>query len=97
MNNLEYLTEQIAAFNPQYIYLFGSQAKGTATSSSDIDLCVIAPAENKRELLTELYYRIECEKPIDFLLYTPEEWENCILDKCSFAYKIHSEGVCIYG
>ena len=60
---------------PEKILLFGSQAKGTATAKSDIDLCVIASTKDKRSLLTDLY----CDtgiwiRMIDFLLYTPEEW-----------------------
>lgn len=81
---------------PQKIILFGSQAKGTATERSDIDICIIAEATNKRELLTDLYCEIDSEKPVDFLLYTPEEWNKNIEDAQSFAYKLNREGVLLY-
>ena len=81
---------------PQKIILFGSQAKGTATERSDIDICVIAETTNKRELLTDLYCEIDSEKPVDFLLYTPEEWNKNIEDAQSFAYKLNREGVLLY-
>lgn len=81
---------------PQKIILFGSQAKGTATERSDIDICVIAETTNKRELLTDLYCEIDSEKPVDFLLYTPEEWNKNIEDAQSFAYKLNREGMLLY-
>ena len=82
---------------PKKIILFGSQAKGTATERSDIDLCIVAETANKRKLLTDLYCDTDSEKPIDFLLYTPEEWDKNVNDVQSFAYKLNREGVRLYG
>lgn len=46
----EDLTERIRRLvDARAVYLFGSQAKGTARADSDIDLCVIAPTASKRE------------------------------------------------
>jgi predicted nucleotidyltransferase len=98
MVDFQELRKQIAqACSPDLILLFGSQAKGTATDRSDVDLCVVAATENKRRLLTQLYCQVEAEKPIDFLLYTPEEWEVHVTDPHSFAYKINREGVRLDG
>lgn len=77
-------------------YYSGSQAKGTATAKSDIDLCVIASTKDKRSLLTDLYCDTESDTPIDFLLYTPEEWEHSVADSQSFANKLNREGVVLY-
>lgn len=84
-------------YNPVKIILFGSQSKGTATHKSDIDLCVIMNSNNKRQSLADMYYNIDSDKPIDFLLYTPSEWDACIADSSSFAYKINREGVMLHG
>lgn len=98
MLKIEELQSQIIAMcNPLAVFLFGSQAKGTATERSDIDLCIIAESTNKRRLLADLYYSVETSIPVDFILYTPSEWANCISDPHSFAYKINSEGVKLYG
>lgn len=94
----EYVSKQIIdIYSPEKVVLFGSNAKGTAKYKSDIDLCVIVSTSNKRELLADMYYSIDSEKPLDILLYTPEEWEQCIYDSTSFAYKINREGVVLYG
>ena len=98
MEMLQGIQEQIIHLcNPQRILLFGSQANGTATAKSDIDLCIVASTSNKRALLTDLYCDTESDIPIDFLLYTPDEWEQCVNDQQSFAYKLNQEGVVLYG
>ncbi len=95
---LKIVTDRIISkYNPQQILLFGSQAKNNSKKDSDIDLCVVINTHNKRKLLADMYYSIETEKPIDILLYTPQEWEMCASDKMSFAYKINTEGVKLYG
>jgi hypothetical protein len=48
---------------------------------------------NKRQLSTELYCTIDAEKPVDIILYTPVEWNECINDSTSLAYKIQKEGI----
>jgi len=98
MLNLDLLQQQIIDLcAPRKILLFGSQARGTAGKNSDVDLCIIASTANKRELLTELYYNVEFERPLDILLYTPEEWAGSISDPQSFAHKLDREGVLLYG
>lgn len=98
MEALQSIQEQIIRLcAPQKILLFGSRAKGTSTEKSDIDLCVIASTQDKRTLLTELYCGTESDTPIDFLLYTPEEWVQSVADRQSFAHKLSREGVVLYG
>jgi predicted nucleotidyltransferase len=98
MVNLGDIKSQVVAqCSPQTIWLFGSQAKGTAKANSDIDLCIIAEAPNKRQLLTDLYHDVLSDIPIDFILYTPIEWQEAVADPQSFAYKICQEGVRLYG
>ena len=56
MEELDYIRDQIVAIaDPTFIYLFGSQAKGTARPESDIDLCIVARTSHKRRLFTELH------------------------------------------
>ena len=70
MEKLNAIREQVIQLcDPQKILLFGSQAKGTATAKSDIDLCIIVSTNDKRSLLTDLYCDTESDTPIDFLLY----------------------------
>jgi len=87
------ITQMLANFNPEKVVLFGSQAKGTATEKSDVDICVVMDTNNKRKTICDLYCDIDFDMPIDFLLYTPDEWKACIADETSFAYLINKEGI----
>jgi uncharacterized protein len=49
----------VAAFRPDRIYLFGSQARGEATPDSDVDLLVVVPnADRPPYQLDQEAYRI---------------------------------------
>ena len=84
-------------FRPNKILLFGSYARGASENGSDIDLCIVAETKDKRNTLTDMYYDLTSDLPIDIILYTPEEWMNCLQDPCSFASQINKEGVLLYG
>lgn len=97
-NEVNYIKNQIIErYAPSKVILFGSQAKGTASKYSDIDLCIIKNTENKRELITDMYLNIESQKPFDLVIYTELEWNECIKDKTSFASLISRKGEVIYG
>jgi predicted nucleotidyltransferase len=95
----------VEKFNPVQVILFGSQAEGTATAKSDIDLCVIADVEpdvrSRREFRSNIHsYLIwECksEHPLDVLVYTPAQWNDRKDNKADFASMINEGGVILYG
>jgi len=95
---IDNITRQfVEIYNPHKLILFGSQAKNKSTAKSDIDLCVVAKIADKRTALTDMYLNIECDRPFDLLLYTPDEWERNVTDHTSFAYQINKEGVVLHG
>lgn len=97
-NEINSIKEQIVSrYDPLKIVLFGSQSRGNATRTSDIDLCVVKDTNNKRELLTDMYLNIESNMPFDLLLYTEAEWGKYVNDVSSFAYLINKKGTVIYG
>ena len=91
------ITNTLLPYKPRKIILFGSQARGTATDKSDVDICVVIETTRKHELTAELYIALDLEAPVDIIVYTPAEWESCLADRTSFAYKIDTEGVVLYG
>ena len=65
----------VQRFDPQQIILFGSHARGEATSKSDIDLLVVfAETQNKRQVAVEIR-RTLADLPIgkDIVVTTSEE------------------------
>ncbi len=68
----------VQGFSPQKIILFGSQARGTADSRSDVDLLVICPINNgRRRLMVAMDSVLRgLELARDIIILTPEEFER---------------------
>lgn len=71
------IVERLKQVSPLQIFLFGSQAEGTATADSDIDLLVI-----KESIVSHIRESIEARKLLrglgrafDLIVSTPEEFE----------------------
>lgn len=95
---IKHICKQIEElFHPAEVILFGSCAKGVITRHSDIDLCVVMETENKRAIVQQILLEIECERDLDVVIYTPEEWAKYASDTSTFAYKIFSTGVRLSG
>ena len=92
----------VEAVDPAAILLFGSRAKGTIRSDSDVDLCVIAdldgPRRDRRAHLRQLLRPLtrEMDAPVDVLTYTPAEFacEKHLLN--SVTYFIEKHGRTLY-
>ncbi|MEI6290898.1 MAG: nucleotidyltransferase domain-containing protein [Chloroflexota bacterium] len=77
----EIVQQMLKAGQPLKIILFGSQARGEATSESDYDLLVIENSELPRYRRSAPYRRAlrYIGRPKDILVWTPleiEEWKN---------------------
>jgi len=60
------------------VILFGSRSSGKADESSDVDLIIVGEEFRGRGILRRsppLYLEWDLEYPVDFLCYTPEEFE----------------------
>lgn len=71
----------VAIAHPHKIVLFGSQARGVATTRSDLDLLVIADSDQPRHKRSPALYGAlrAIGIPKDIVVYTPqevEEWRN---------------------
>ncbi len=98
MEELHNIKNQIVElYSPFKIILFGSLAKHRIKENSDIDLCIITKTENKRQLIADMYLKINSKYPIDIVVYTIDEYLKYKDEKLSFLHKILSEGENIYG
>ncbi len=92
------LCQQIAnAFLPERIILFGSQAYGTPTEDSDIDLLVVMPYENSHAAQAiRILNRLNVLAPIDLLVRSPEEVRERIEIGDRFMREIFERGKVMY-
>lgn len=81
---------------PEQIILFGSHAKGDATSESDVDLLVVESGEfglgrSRRKELARLSKAVaRFQFPIDILLYSKaevEKWKHSLNNVVAHAFR----------
>ena len=89
----------VKGLHPDRIYLFGSQAHGQATKSSDFDLLVVLPESNlprhQREALSyDLLWGLTT--PVDLVVLTKEEFNRTRQVKTSLASSVQALGEVLY-
>jgi uncharacterized protein len=82
------------------IILFGSYARGEETPDSDIDLCVLTPVKDKREIDLMTDFRMELygvkTMPMDLFAYNHDVFLFHAERSTSFEHVIAEEGVTLY-
>ncbi len=61
------------------MYLFGSRTSGRVHRDSDVDLVIVSPAFKRLNFFQrggKMYEHWKLRLPVDFLCYTPEEYER---------------------
>jgi len=88
----------VEKFHPEKIILFGSQARGTADSHSDVDILVIsAIKEKRRKLIVDMRSVLdELEYAFDVIILTREEFERDIKIPGTIGRYASREGKVIY-
>ncbi|HHX26746.1 MAG: nucleotidyltransferase domain-containing protein [Firmicutes bacterium] len=86
----------LPATNVELVIHFGSHARGSLKSRSDIDLIVVRPTEkpfvHRADDLTGLF---PPGTPVDLLVYTPEEWAYLSVNR-GFHKQALEEGSVVY-
>ena len=70
-------------YNPEKMIFFGSRASGKPHKDSDVDLIIVSKKFNKvrslkrsPELYLEWHLNSDMDYPVDFICYTPEEFDK---------------------
>ena len=92
------LSEQIVAhFHPDKIILFGSQAYGTPTTESDIDLLVVMDYEGRYTIQAiKILQSLNTHTPIDLLVRTPAQVSERLRLGDRFMQEIMERGKVLY-
>ena len=83
---------------PELIYLFGSYAKGTATSRSDLDILVVKNTELPSNMRIASLTPLVANRvvPVDLHMVTPEEFSEYGQDPHSFLGTVLRSGKLVY-
>lgn len=80
IKELKKFKEKISTkYNPKKIIFFGSMASGKPHRDSDIDLIIVSKNFKNLSVLKrcpDLYLEWNLDYPVDFLCYTPEEFNK---------------------
>jgi len=95
--------EQVAASigkaaRARKVILFGSRARGSARSDSDVDFLVVAESNLPRHKRSRQLYALfhPYPFPMDIVVYTPSEVERDLRDPTSFVTGVFTEGREVY-
>lgn len=76
-------------YTPERIILFGSLARGGAGEGSDIDLVVVKRTQKRFvERSLDLVRLTRPMVSVDFVVYTPEEFDRFAADPASFQQRV---------
>ena len=79
------------------VIIFGSRARGDEDEGSDVDLLIISPdfkGKRFRERPLSFYKYCELDFPVDFICFTPEEFEE-MKGKATIVKEALEEGILI--
>lgn len=79
--------------------LFGSRARGTPHRYSDVDLIIVSSKFKRKNIVdraSPLYMEWDLDLPVDFLCYTPEEFDE-LSKRPSIVREALREGVSVPG
>ncbi|MCH5194528.1 MAG: hypothetical protein J1F11_11235 [Oscillospiraceae bacterium] len=101
MNNdpiIKKMTEEIVELcKPLQVFLV-SYKTNSAKELTSFKLCLVVEDkyENVSELETEILLKTDCPVPCDIIAYTVSDWNECLDDDFTFAYRIDNEGNLLY-
>jgi len=94
----QYVKRLVDRFQPESVLLFGSQAAGTATADSDVDLLVVMNHDKTRDVEQEIEIdrTLPRKFPLDILVRRPEEVTRRLAAHDMALMTIFKTGVSLY-
>ena len=92
------MTDEIVKIcDPLQIFL-ASAKKNSKGEVSRFKLCIVVGDVygSRSDLETEILLKTDCPVPCDILVYTISDWNECLDDDFTFAYRIDNEGNLLY-
>lgn len=97
MNITQVLEAILACCKPRRVILYGEKVTAGNHNLKSADLCIVLDECDKKHLLSQLYLNIDMPIPVQFLLYTTDDWSRLLTDAGSYASAIEKKGTVLYG
>ncbi len=84
------------ALGADYVYVFGSHARGQAGPDSDLDFLVVVPTSDRSRYQRAVEARglvRDIRFPKDIIVLTRADWEDDLQVVCSLASTVYREGI----
>jgi hypothetical protein len=93
----EMVGEIVGLCSPLQVFLvsYKTDVKGEPAS---FKLCAVVGDgfEDIKKLEADIQVKTNCPVPCDVVIYTVSEWNECIDDDCTFAYRVENAGDIVY-
>ncbi|MSQ14758.1 MAG: HEPN domain-containing protein [Dehalococcoidia bacterium] len=95
---LDTLVESIIRdYEPEMVLLFGSQARGDATTYSDIDIIIVQDTKKRFKDRVDFFHTAtEPSVPVDLIVYTPQEFRDMVSQGHRFVENALRDGIVLY-
>lgn len=95
---IQQMTDDIVAMcSPFQVFLISKKEDNNGNLTSFKVCIVVADTyKNHRDLEADILINTDCPVPCDIIVYNITEWNECIDDDCTFAYRVDSEGEVLY-
>ena len=87
----------LACCQPRRVILYGEKVVAGSHNLKAADLCIIMDECDKKSLMRTLYLKVDVSIPVQFLLYSTDEWRELLEDAGSYASAIEKKGTVLYG
>lgn len=94
----EIIHQLIRQYHPEKIILFGSSAQGKRGQWSDLDIVLIKKTSQRfYDRIGEVSGLVKHTLPLDFLVYTPEEFSRMVKESYFIKHEVLEKGKVLYG
>lgn len=100
-SDIQIVRDRLRAYGSKKVFLFGSGARGNLREGSDLDFLVIKDtsepfSRRSRDLVLQYFADSPCRTPVDFIVYTPAEFEQAKAERRIFIEQVLRDGKLIY-
>ncbi len=93
----ELVSEIVEKYSPLQIFMISKKTDKNGDITT-FKICAILKDEyeNRAEIEGKILVNSDVEIPFDVIIYNISDWNELLLDDCSFAYRIDNEGEVLY-